>query len=101
MKFFVFALLIALTGCLAHVNSPVPGYLFTNTESAIAVTGAKRGTKHGKASSASILGLVALGQSSIDSAAERAGITHISHVDAESYSFLGIYASYTIHVYGE
>lgn len=99
--FVAFAVALGLSGCFAHVESPVSGYLFTSTETPISATQAVRGTKHGTASSASILGLIAFGESSIESAADRAKIKSISHVDAESYSILGLYASYTVHVYGE
>lgn len=95
-----FAVFLGLSGC-AHVDAPVTGFLFTNTESPLTATSGPRGSKHGKASSASILGILAMGESSIQSAADRAGIKTISHVDVASYSILGIYASYTVHVYGE
>lgn len=97
---FAIAVFLGVSGC-AHVDAPVTGFLFTNTESPITVTSAQRGTKHGKASSASILGIIAMGESSIQAAADRAKIKTISHVDVASYSILGIYASYTVHVYGE
>lgn len=103
MRFMLvaFAAVLGLSGCFAHVDAPVTGFLFTNTESPISATSGPRGSKHGTASSASILGLIAMGESSIQSAADRAKIKTISHVDAESYSLLGLYASYTVHVYGE
>jgi hypothetical protein len=104
MKAFALVLVLlsaTLTGCFATVQSPVPGYLFTSTESAITATGAERGSKRGRASSASVFGLFAFGESSIEAAANRGGIKKISHVDAEAYSILGIYSSYTVVVYGE
>lgn len=104
MKAFLLVLAFfaaTLQGCFATVQSPVPGYIFTSTETPIAATDAPRGSKRGRASSASILGLIAFGESSIEKAANRAGIKRISHVDAESYSLLGIYSSYTVVVYGE
>ena len=107
MQVFRISLALLLTvvfgsGC-AMVNAPVNGYLFTNLENAVMATSnpISPTQKHGKASSASVMGLVAFGESSIAKAASRAGITKISHVDSSSYSLLGLYSSYSIHVYGE
>ena len=58
-------------------------------------------TKVGTAEVTSILGLVATGDASINTAAQSAGITRISHVDYEAKSILGVYAKYTVYVYGE
>jgi hypothetical protein len=45
--------------------------------------------------------LIATGDASIDSAAKSAGIKTIHHVDYQSKSILGLYAEFTVIVYGE
>lgn len=89
-----------LTSC-AVVKSPVTGFLYTNTKAPVAVTDNATGSKKGTASAVSILGWVATGDASIEAAAKEAGITKISHVDEESTNILGVYAKYTVTVYGE
>lgn len=94
------ALMLVLPACAA-VNSPLTGTLYTNVSVPIAATAAPKGSKHGSASASSILGILATGDSSIQVAASKAGIKTISHVDVETFSVLGLYATYTVHVYGE
>ena len=47
------------------------------------------------------LGVVALGDASIQAAAKEAGITRIHHVDYQAKSYVGVYNVYTVIVYGE
>ena len=58
-------------------------------------------SKAGSAKCKSYLGLVAVGDCSIEAAARAAGITEIHHVDYETLSVLGIYAEFVTIVYGE
>lgn len=48
----------------------------------------------------SILGLVAIGDASTDTAAKTGGITQISHVDEDMTGILGIYAQHCTVVHG-
>ncbi len=92
---------VTLTGCATY--TPV-GSLYTQVKLPVAVTEAKAaGTKLkvGKAECKSILGLVATGDASIDTAAKNAGITTIHHVDWEAENILGIIGTYRCVVYGE
>lgn len=100
-KIFSVCCVAALLTSCAAVKSPVTGYIYTGTKSALAVTENPTGTKKGTASAVSILGWVATGDASVEKAAKEAGITKISHIDEESTNILGIYAKYTITVYGE
>ncbi len=87
---------------LAGCATPQPhGVIYTNTVSPITATSNVKGTKIGKATSTSILGLIATGDSSIQAAAKNGGITKISHVDYAANSILGIYGQYTTIVYGQ
>ena len=47
------------------------------------------------------VGLVALGDASIQTAARDAGITRIHHVDYQAKSYVGVYTIYTVIVYGD
>lgn len=60
------------------------------------------GAKEGRASSRSILGLVAWGDSSTHAAATQGGLTTINHADMEVFSVLGVlYSRQTLVVYGD
>lgn len=95
----------ALSGCARAVGAPVTGFLVTNTKTPSyrlqAPLDATTASKTGSASAISILGLIGIGDASITTAAKNGKITKIHHVDQETFSFLGIYASYTVVIYGE
>ena len=48
-----------------------------------------------------ILGLVTIGDASINAAARAGGITRISHVDRRQTSILGVISTYETIVHGE
>lgn len=99
---FVAALLaVSLSSCGAYVASPVTGFLYTDVKAPLMATSNPVASKVGTAEVKTILGLVATGDASIQAAAQKAGITRISHVDYEASSILGIYGSFTVYVYGE
>ena len=91
---------IYLSGC-AMVASPLTGGIVTNVKGPVTATGSDQvPTKVGQATATSVLGWVASGDASIEAAAKAGGITKIHHVDYQSNSVLGIYAKYTVIVYG-
>lgn len=102
LKTFVFlaAIAVLMSSCAA-VSSPVTGFLYTDVKSPVAVTSNSNSSKVGTAEATSILGIAGTGDASIEKAAKSAGITKIHHVDQHGTSILGIYAKYTIYVYGE
>lgn len=100
-KIIAFCSAVLLLSSCAMVKSPLTGYIYTSTETPVAVTNNPIGSKKGKAEAVSILGWVALGDASVQKAAKEAGITKISHVDEKSTGILGVFAKYTITVYGE
>ena len=59
------------------------------------------GTKTGEACAMSILGLVAVGDGSIDAAKQAGGITQVASVDHKSFSILGIYGNVCTEVHGQ
>lgn len=83
------------------LKSPVTGFVYTDTKNGQMVTSNALGTKVGQSSAISVLGIVGVGDASIQAAAKQAGITKISHVDEAATNVLCIYAKYTTTVYGE
>lgn len=85
-------------GC---AKSPVVGGIYTDVKDGLAVTGNAGSSKVGTAEVKGYVGLVALGDASIQTAAREAGITRIHHVDYQTKSYVGVYTIYTIIVYGD
>jgi len=102
MKKLLFLIFIAgfLSSC-AYVMAPATGFIYTDLKAPFAVTDNTASSKVGTGEITSILGIVATGDASVETAAKAAGITKIHHVDYEAFNVLGIYAKYTIMVYGE
>ena len=98
---FSAASLFYLAGCLT-VDSQARGVLYTDTKGPVAATSAKetQATKTGTACEQSILGLVATGDASIETAEKSAGITEIVSVDQTANSILGIIGTYCVSVRG-
>lgn len=68
----------------------------------LAATSNNVGTKCGSSSYPTFLSILTFGgDASIDTAAKKAGIKKISHVDVKKTSILGIYGTTTTYVYGE
>ena len=93
-----FAAALLGTGC---VKSPVVGGVYTDVKDGLAVTGNAGSSKVGTAEVKGYVGVVAMGDASIQTAAREAGITRIHHVDYQSKSYDGVYTIYTIIVYGD
>lgn len=94
-------LVVFLSGCAAYSVSPVTGFLYTDVKGPAGATSNDGSSKMGIAKAQSILGLVATGDASIELAMKNGGITKIHHVDYQSKSVLGIWAEFTVIVYGE
>jgi len=93
-KLFIFlAIAVFMSSCIfTKVKAPNP--FFVNNEA--------KTLKVGTSNAAAYVGIVALGDASIEKAAKEAGITKIHHVDYQVMAVLmGIYAKYTVYVYGE
>ncbi len=90
-----------LTGCAAYSISPVTGFIYSDVKGPLTATSNTGAGKVGIAQSTSILGLIAQGDSSIETAMKNGGITKIHHVDFHSTGILGVYATFTTTVYGE
>ncbi len=96
--------LIVLTVFFAGCATPIPvGIAFTDVQFPVLATNnpITEETKKGVSTCESFLGLIAVGDASIEEAAEEAGITKITHIDWDAKNVLGVYGTYTVTVYGE
>ena len=105
-KSFIFVGLISVAtlfvGCVANSSAPVSGSYVTSVRAPFAVTeNSGAYSKAGTSTALSVLGLVATGDASIETAAKNGNIKKIHHVDYHASNAVGIYASYTVIVYGE
>lgn len=89
-----------ISGC-ATVTSPVSGVIVKSLSHPINATSNKVGSKEGTAACKSILGIIAIGDCSIKTAAKNGAIKSISTVDVETLSVFGLYAEYKVVVTGE
>lgn len=89
-----------LVSCGA-VKAPVSGGIYTDVKDGLAVTANAGSSKVGTATVTGYVGVIAIGDASIQTAAKQGGISRIHHVDYHSTSILGIINTYTIYVYGE
>lgn len=92
---------IALSSCAGVGTSVGSGLWYTNVTDGVAATSNTVGTKVGTAKASNILGILATGDASIQTAASSAGIKRISHVDVQKNSILGLFSTSTLYVYGE
>ncbi len=92
---------LSLSSCAAIDTKAGLGMLYTSVSEGETATSNAVGSKVGVASSTNILGLVVMGDASINTAAKAAGIKKISHIDCEKSNILGIFSTYKVVVYGE
>ena len=88
---------------LLFVSLAFCGMLFAScsTTTPISATSNPVGNKCGEVKTHRILGFGGAADLGINKAAKKAGITRISHVDQYSKTFLGIYTTIGVRVYGE
>jgi len=78
------------------------GVVYTKVDSGVAAgDGPVKYSKVGKAEAQSVLGLIATGDCSIQTAAKNADIKTIKYVDYHVENILGIIGRYTTTVYGD
>lgn len=90
-----------LGGCagMATMND-IPGGLFADYTSGRDAEGSVGG-KTGEACAESILGWIAIGDASIETAAKNGGITTVTTVNRRVKNYLGVYAQYCTVVKGK
>ena len=98
----VLGLVSSVVGCAIPYGAPVYGGLVNNNVRG-PVAGVDNSVKPAKKGEAIATSIVFLGQgdASISAAMDDAGITKVHHVDNETFSILGLYATYKTIVYGE
>jgi hypothetical protein len=102
--FIVVAMVLSLTGCITAPFVPPTGVAFSQFAAPLDVDFQNTdmaGMKQGKAEAISILGLVAVGDASSKTAAEKGQISKIVHADYEYFNVLGVYQKTTVIVYGK
>ena len=92
---------LALMSCSTITTGAGIGAIYTGVTEGQTATSNEVGSKVGTSSSIGVLGLVAVGDASIQKAANQAGIKKISHVDVKKTSVLGLFAQYQTIVYGD
>jgi len=96
---FAIGMLCILTGCATIMPM---GSAYTGTKLPFMTTSNSGvSTKTGEAQCISVMGLVAVGDCSIETAKKNGGITKVNHVDWNVKNILGVYGSYTVIVSGE
>lgn len=95
---------LVMSGCM--IRSPVVppvGMWYNETTFPVDITFGPNdiGPTSGSSDACSVLGLVAWGDASVESAAKSAGIKQIDHVDAYYFNVLGVYMKYETTVYGK
>lgn len=98
---FATILLSLSTGCAMSFSQPVTGGIYQGTKGATTATSNDLGSKTGQSCATSYLGVVALGDASVASAAKAGGITKISAVDSDNFGILGVYAKNCTVVSGD
>lgn len=95
----LFVTVLILAGC----TTPQPGLLVTAVSYPHyqACTDGTLGQRTGESSAVTVLGLVAVGDASVERAARSAGITKISTIDHHFLQILGIFSQYKTIVTGE
>ena len=95
------AFLFSLSACAVGIGGPVTGLIYKNATGPYLATDNTVGSKKGKATATSVLGLFGFGDASIAKAAENGGIKKIATVDQQGTNFLSIIATSTTIVTGE
>jgi hypothetical protein len=93
---------VLLTNCATVGSRMGSGIFYTNVKDYTNVEFENIGTsKAGKSCGTNILGLVVTGNTSIDAAKKKGGITKVATVDFEGTSILGLYSTVCLVVRGE
>lgn len=98
------AMILTMTGCIHAPFVPPTGTAYNNYKAPLDVDFENTdmsGMKKGSAKTVSLLGLIAWGDASSQTAARAGGISTIQHADYEYLNVLGIFQKTTVIVYGK
>jgi|YNPMSStandDraft_2_1061718.scaffolds.fasta_scaffold29721_2 hypothetical protein len=98
LTFFTLSMLLLALNCATPGFGPI-GVLFTSAKIGTYGTG-KPASKTGESCAFSVLGLIAIGDASVEAAKSRGGINDVSYVDYEIFNVLGLYAKLCTMVRG-
>lgn len=93
-------LLLTLSSCGFIADGPF-GYMYTETETPIALGSADAGEKAGEACVKSFFGMIAVGDASIETAKKNGGISEIYTINRSNFSVLGMYSKQCTIVRGK
>ncbi|MFW6189340.1 MAG: TRL-like family protein [Planctomycetota bacterium] len=99
----VAAALVISTGCYVAPVMPPVGGIYSDIDSPLTTKyeGQAAAGKTGEASSVSVLGLVAWGDCSAETAAQNGGLQRINYCDYRFLNVLGVYQRFTVVAHGE
>jgi hypothetical protein len=92
--------LVLANGCVSNNRAPFTGLIYSNVK-APESAGVGVVKKKGQACAVNILGLVAVGDASIEAAKKQGGIQQVATVDGESMNILGFFQKYCSLVGGQ
>lgn len=95
-KLMLSAAALFLAACTSTTNPAGPGMLVSMNKAPVGVGPARSGSKTGTACAQSFLGLVSIGDASIEAAKKNGRIKTVSTVDSENFSVLVYGKSCTI-----
>lgn len=98
---FAVALPMLFAGCIVAPFQPPMGIVSVVKAPLSTEGNFNAGTKKGEASSTSILGLVSMGDCSIDAAVKNGGLKKINHLDYGYLNIIGVYQKATVIAHGE
>jgi hypothetical protein len=94
------SLSVVLFGCATGGPDIGPGLIFSSVDGPIMATTAEKASKSGEACAMNILGLVAVGDNSIEAAKKNGGIKVVSSADYNMLSILGFFSKKCTRVKG-
>ena len=92
---------IGLSGCATAITRNGAGIFYTDTSDSVTATDLAQASKEGQACAMNYLGLVSIGNMTVDAAKKAGGIKKVASVDFTQNSILGVYAKSCTIVRGE
>lgn len=99
-KIAIVALAAATLGGCASVATPTAGFLYTSVQGPIVTGTANDASRTGQACANNILGIIAVGDASIDAAKKNGNIKNVASVDHDSLTVLGLFGKFCTVVKG-
>jgi hypothetical protein len=91
---------LLLSGCATAATPVGNGWVYTHVHGPVDAGQAASSGKMGRACAANYLGVVAMGDASIESAKQHGGISNVASVDHDTFTVAGVYARFCTVVRG-